>query len=123
MQARAFSQFYGIIGLFLSFLLRANLGESLSEARQEHEKQIKKLQEELENETHQIKKAQRENEHKQYEIESLKFQLRTVEQNFEASREHMKELGDRCCVLIEQETENQVSCVQHDFITIITMQT
>ena len=95
----------------------------MSEARQQHEKQIKKLQEELENETHQIKKVQRENEHKQYEIESLKLELRAVEQNFEASREHMKELENRCCALIEQEAENQVSCVQHDFITKVMMQT
>ena len=55
-----------------------------------------------------MKKVQRENDNKQYEIESLKLELKTVEENFKASSESMKELGDRCCTLIEQETENQV---------------
>ena len=58
-----------------------------------------------------MKKVQRENDNKKYEIESLKLELKTVEQNLEASRENMKELGNRCCTLIEQETENQVCYV------------
>jgi septal ring factor EnvC (AmiA/AmiB activator) len=93
------------------FSLRVNLEESLHEAKQHYEEQITNLKQERENEGCKMKKVQRENDNKKYEIESLKLELKTVEQNLEASRENMKELGNRCCTLIEQETENQVCYV------------
>ncbi len=87
---------------------RANLEESLREVKEQYEEQITNLKQTLEKEGCKMKKVQRENDNKQCEIESLKLELKTVEENFKASSESMKELGDRCCTLIEQETENQV---------------
>ena len=90
-------------------MFSANLKESLLEAKQQQNKQLISLNQELENEACKVKKMQRENDNKQYEVERLKLELRTVEENFETSREQMREMGNRCCALTEQETENQVT--------------
>ena len=86
----------------------ANLEKSLHEAKQQHEDQMTKLKQELEIKGCMIKEVQRENDNKEYEIERIKLELKTLEENFEASRQNMKELDERCCSLIEQETKNQV---------------
>ena len=80
----------------------------MREAKQQHEDQITNLKQELESKGCKIKEVQRENDNKEYEIERIKLELKTVEENFEASRQNMKELDERCCSLIEQETKNQV---------------
>lgn len=87
---------------------RANLVESSRETKHQHEVQIVTLNQELENEACRMKKVERENDNKRYEIESLKLELKTMEQHLQSSRENTKELADKCCVLIEQDTENQV---------------
>jgi peptidoglycan hydrolase CwlO-like protein len=90
------------------FFRRANLKKSLREAKQQNKGQISNLKLELESAGCKISEVQRENDNKQYEIERLKLELKTIGENFEISRENMKELRDRCCSLIEKETENQV---------------
>ena len=90
------------------FSLRANLEESLRDSKQQYEEKIRTLKQALEDEGVSLKKLQRDNDDKQYKIESLKLELKNLEENFESSRERMKELGNRCCTLIEHETENQV---------------